>query len=349
MRHDIEPIVIIDTEFLQTATRQACLLLRASGSTFHVCAHRNALATASQIEIADAAHGNASSCADAFSCAASYGTTQETWAGQLPMRMGPLAELLGLVCERRQAITYTSAKSAAMLAVPAIWRDRVHGVLVVTDDLPSRRFDEQDATLLESLAEMTAAALHQAERLTRMTAQFRALHTIDVALTSSLQLDRVLNLILEKAIGLVGAEHGSLRLLNPDTGELVLKAHLGDGWTPEIRAYTFQSGHGIVGWVAENLQPYLCPDAHSDPQNVLLFDEMHSGVAVPLLRRPGEAAHGNAFEHDELLGGPILMGVLLLESTRLAAFDQRDVELLEALAQKRSLPSRMRPSTTSFN
>ena len=44
---------------------------------------------------------------------------------------------------------------------------------------------------------------------------------------------------------------------------------------------------------------------------------------MPLLRRPGEAP-----EHDELLG------VLLLESTRLAAFDRRDVELLEALAQE---------------
>jgi signal transduction histidine kinase len=50
---------------------------------------------------------------------------------------------------------------------------------------------------------------------------------------------------------------------------------------------------------------------------------MRSGVAVPLLRGPSEVP-----VHDELLG------VLLLESTRLAAFDQQDVELLEALAQE---------------
>ena len=40
-----------------------------------------------------------------------------------------------------------------------------------------------------------------------MTAQFRTLHTIDVALTSSLESERVLNLILEKAAELVNAEH----------------------------------------------------------------------------------------------------------------------------------------------
>jgi signal transduction histidine kinase len=156
-----------------------------------------------------------------------------------------------------------------------------------------------------------------------MTAQFRALHVIDVALTSSLQLDRVLNLILEKAVYLVGAEHGSLRLLNPDTNELVLKAYLGEGWTPSIRAYRFRLGQGITGWVAEHRQPYLCRDAHSDPQNVVLFEEMRSGVAVPLLSRLVEDP-----ARDELLG------VLLLESTRLATFDQHDVELLEALAQE---------------
>jgi signal transduction histidine kinase len=291
MHQDIEPLEVIDTGFLQGAIRQASLLLRASGSAFYVCQ-----AGHEQIELA-----------------ASYGTAQEPCT----------EELLGQVCECRQAIMTAQAGSPTVLAVPSIWCDTVHGVLVVTDDLPDRTFDEQDAALLQSLAEMTASALHQAERLTRMTAQFRALHTIDIALTSSLELDRVLELILEKATGLVRAEHGSLRLLNPESGELVLRAQLGKGWTPEVRAYTFQSGHGIVGWVAENLQPYLCPDAHNDPQNVLLFEEMRSGVAVPLLRKPGQAP-----EHDELLG------VLLLESTRLAAFDRQDVELLEALAQE---------------
>jgi signal transduction histidine kinase len=155
-----------------------------------------------------------------------------------------------------------------------------------------------------------------------MTAQFRALHVIDTALTSSLQLDRVLSLILDKAVSLVGAEHGSLRLLNPETGELVLKAHMGEGWTPEVRAYTFPIGHGITGWVAQHRQPYLCPDAHHDPQNVVLFEEMRSGVAVPLLVGTGQV------EAERVLG------VLLLESTRLAAFDQNDIELLQALAQE---------------
>jgi signal transduction histidine kinase len=65
---------------------------------------------------------------------------------------------------------------------------------------------------------------------------------------------------------------------------------------------------------------------------VVLFEEMESGVAVPLITHLAgaldEQAGGAAEEKQELLG------VLLLESTRPAAFDQQDVELLEAMAQE---------------
>jgi signal transduction histidine kinase len=75
--------------------------------------------------------------------------------------------------------------------------------------------------------------------------------------------------------------------------------------------------------VAENRRPYLCPDVREDSLYVVLFENMRSSVAVPLqYRREGP------FKPDAFLG------VLLLESSRLAAFDQQDVELLEALAQE---------------
>ncbi|MGD8793277.1 MAG: GAF domain-containing sensor histidine kinase, partial [Anaerolineae bacterium] len=231
--------------------------------------------------------------------------------------------LLSRACRAQEAVYACCPGDLSVLAVPCSWREAVRGVLVVADARPERIFDEADAALLQPLADLAAAALRQADRLARMTAQFRALHVIDLALTSSLQLDRVLNLILEEATYLVDAEHGSLRLLNPETGELVLKAHLGEGWTAEVQAYTFEIGQGITGWVAQHRQPYLCADAHHDPQNVVLFTEMQSGVAVPLLARVEEEPEGEQ-----------LLGVLLLESTRLGAFDVHDVELLEALAQE---------------
>jgi signal transduction histidine kinase len=282
---------VVDTVFLESTVQQATLLLRASGSAFYLC---------------DLAR-------DQIALAVMHNLEQVCWDEELVLR----------VCECREALVELGPEGLAVLAVPSIWRGVVSGVLLVADDSPDRTFDEQDIGLLQSLADLTASMVRQAERLTRMTEQFRALHVIDTALTSSLQLDRVLKLILEKAIYLVGAEHGSLRLLNAETGELILKAHLGEGWTPEIRAYRLRVGQGITGWVAEHKTPYLCADAHQDPQNVVLFEQMQSGVAVPLLLGLDEQGEGNG-----------VIGVLLLESTRRDAFDEHDIELLEALAQE---------------
>jgi GAF domain-containing protein len=280
----------IETDFLESTVQQATLLLRAGASAFYLC---------------DKKEGS-------FSLAATHNLLEPPWD----------EGLLERVVQTRQAVVDGDRPLPKLVAVPSIWRDHVRGVLVVSDPAPDRVFSDQDIALLQPLADLAAAVLLQAERLSRMTAQFHALHVIDIALTSSVQLDRVINLILEKAVGLVGAEHGSLRLLNPESGELVLRAYLGEGWTAEVRAYTFEIGHGITGWVAEHRRPYLCLDAHTDPQNVILFEEMQSGVAVPLLTRLDQEE-----EQTQLLG------VLLLESTRPAAFDQHDVELLEALAQ----------------
>jgi len=281
---------VVNTHFLDSAVQQASLLVRAGGSAFYLC----------------------DPVCEQFELAATHGPREVPWSEDLLLR----------AARSQQAVTAESHESPAVIAVPSVWRDTVRGVLLVADSTPHRTFSEQDAALLQPLAELTAAAMYQTERLTRMTAQFRALHVIDVALTSSLQLDRVLNLILEKATGLVGAEHGSLRLLDSKTGELVLRAHLGEGWTPEVCAYTFRLGHGITGWVAQHQRPYLCYDALNDPLNVVLFEQMRSGVAVPLLGGLGAETQPDRVQ-----------GVLLLESTRLSVFDQQDVELLEALAQ----------------
>jgi len=231
------------------------------------------------------------------------------------------SRILQQVYQTRKLIRQKRTGHASLIAVPLIQFDIALGIMVAMDENPDRIFDNQEVDLLLSMADHVALVIQQAKRLSRMTAQFQALHDIDLALTSSLELARVLDLILEKAVDLVGAESGSLRQIDPDTGKLVLKAHIGSGWTPEALAFIPEKG--IVRWVAEHRYPYLCLDLSKDPQNIVLFEGMRSSVAVPLLV-------GQKSEET----GDKLLGVLLLESSQLAAFDQQDVQLLEALAQE---------------
>ena len=282
---------ILDPDFLQSVVRQASYQCRADGSGFYLWD--------SELE--------------RISLVATHNMQQMPWDEGLPER----------VISSREATIEAFADRAVSLAAPLIWQDAVRGVLIVFDRNVKRTFRERDAALLQSLADMTASMAQQNERLARMTTQFRTLHTIDVALTSSLELERVLKLILEKAAELVGAEHGSLRQLEAESGKLVLKAYYGDGWTPDKLAYTPRIGQGIARWVAEKRRPYLSPDVRNDPLNIVLFEDMRSSISVPL-----QFGQEDPSEPDSLLG------VLLLESARVAAFDQQDVELLEALAQE---------------
>jgi len=231
------------------------------------------------------------------------------------------SRMLQQVYQTRKLIRQKRTGQASLIAAPLIQFDIALGILVAMDENLDRIFNDQEVDLLLSMADHVALVIQQAKRLSRMTAQFQALHDIDLALTSSLELARVLDLILEKAVDLVGAKSGSLRQIDPDTGKLVLKAHLGSGWTPEALAFIPEKG--IVRWVAEHRHSYLCLDLSKDPQNIVLFEGMRSSVAVPLLV-------GQKSEES----GDKLLGVLLLESSQLAAFDQQDVQLLEALAQE---------------
>jgi signal transduction histidine kinase len=281
----------LDPDFLQSVVRQASYQCRADGSGFYLWDSEK----------------------ERISLVATHNLQQVPWDERLP----------GRVIRSREAMRETCPDRSVALAAPLIWQDAARGVLIVFDGDPKRRFRERDAALLQSLADMTASVAQQNERLARMTTQFRTLHTIDVALTSSLELERVLDMILEKAAELVGAEHGSLRQLDPESGKLVLRAHYGDGWTPEKLAYTPRIGQGIARWVAENRRPYLSPDVRDDPLNVVLFEDMRSSISVPL-----------QYGREDPSNPDSLLGVLLLESSRVAAFDQQDVELLEALAQE---------------
>jgi len=282
---------ILDPDFLQSVVRQATYQCRADGSCFYLWDPDK----------------------ERLSQVASHNLQHIPWEEGLPER----------VMNAGEAMAETGSDRSVSLAAPLIWQDAVHGILIVFDGNVERRFRKRDMALLQSLADMTASVGQQNERLARMTAQFRTLHTIDVALTSSLESERVLNLILDKAAELVNAEHGSLRQLDPESGKLVLKAHYGDGWTPENLAYTPRIGQGIARWVAENRRPYLSSDVRNDPLNIVLFEDMRSSISVPL-----------QYGLEEPTQPDSLLGVLLLESSRVAAFDQQDVELLEALAQE---------------
>lgn len=93
--------------------------------------------------------------------------------------------------------------------------------------------------------------------------------------------------LLASALAAVGAEDGSLILLDEEKGELVFAVVHGEA-RDQLSGYRMPLGEGIAGWVAQNRLPEILRDPRNDQRFNPLVDEMlgfrtRSIAAVPLL------------------------------------------------------------------
>lgn len=123
-------------------------------------------------------------------------------------------------------------------------------------------------------------ALQQTNRqLKQRLQQLEALQSIGRALTSALDMQSVLSRVIEAAVGLTGAEEGSILLHDDKTGELTMVAskNFDEAFVHTFRIRTEDS---IAGEVIRTGQPYLLGAAA--PQKIKTAYLVHSLVYVPL-------------------------------------------------------------------
>ena len=81
--------------------------------------------------------------------------------------------------------------------------------------------------------------------------------------SSVLDLDRLLELIIDTATGIMEAKASSLLLLDRKSRKLYFKVATGEKGE-EVRKYEINMGQGIAGFVAEKGEPLLIPDVRKD-------------------------------------------------------------------------------------
>ena len=116
-----------------------------------------------------------------------------------------------------------------------------------------------------------------------------AVVAIGKALTSSLDLHRVLVTIMLRVSELLHPRQYTLLLSDEKTGELVFEVVVGEG-SAALQGLRLKPGEGIAGWTATNKQPLLVVDVAKDPRFAARFDEVSqvttkSILAVPLVAR----------------------------------------------------------------
>ncbi len=172
------------------------------------------------------------------------------------------------VWETRQPLIVNDAH-AAVVGAPVSWRDEFWGVLSVTADAP-RAFSPLDADLLSQLAAQSAVSLRNA-RLLQLEREQRelaeALREAAVAVSSTLDLDQVLDRILEQISHVVPGDTADVGLIEDDQARVVR-------WRGYERLGLEAPAPGAVLQISQipNLQqliqtgePIVIPDTSSNP------------------------------------------------------------------------------------
>jgi len=214
----------------------------------------------------------------------------------------------------------------SMIAVPLKLEQKVIGVLYLNDANP-HSFTETEVSLLSTLATQAAIAIVNArllqntsEALEKRVAEMETLQEINDAITSTLEINTILEMILDRALELTEATDGTVQLVSESEQELVLK--MARGATQAVVGARLGMGEGVTGRAAQDGRVYRISDVQS-PQWARIYRAyvpgMRSELAVPM-----------RFESQ-------VVGVINLESADTGAFSEDDARLLEGLARQAAI------------
>lgn len=147
--------------------------------------------------------------------------------------------------------------------------------------------------------------------------------------------------VLDTALDAVNTDHGSLLLLDEDTGELVFVLVRGP-FSERLTGVRLAPGEGIAGWALRYGEPVLVPDVRFDPRWTTRIDEYtqwqtHTVLAVPLISKGRKLGvlealnprHGMPFTEEDqgilMLVGQ-LAALVLDQADRLSSESQEEGE-----------------------
>jgi sigma-B regulation protein RsbU (phosphoserine phosphatase) len=204
----------------------------------------------------------------------------------------------------------------SLICVPLLRREKLLGVVVAMNKLYGKEFTPDDLKVFSSLADQVAIALDNSylyRKAKKETMEKEILLDVDRLISSSLNLDEVLELILDSLKRLVKYDAAAIFLIDKEkneVGEIKTK-----GFDPAIEPdLILKLGQGLVGWVAVNRQTVIVPDVKKDPRYIEARHETKSEIVAPIIT-------------DQRT-----IGVFNLESDRVNSYDYGDLNLLTAFA-----------------
>jgi len=209
----------------------------------------------------------------------------------------------------RKERAYVEAGAEGMLselAVPVKIKDKVLGVLNV-ESKRLEAFDEKDRELLETLASHTAIAISNLKRREKLS----TLNIYGRNLNRAESLEDVYKVTLKAMEKTLGFEYASIMMVQGKMLRLVSQRGYSNNLSLNLPLF---GEKGVTVKAARTGKPIFVPDIRKEKTYVLGKPKMLSELAVPI-----------KVEKE-------VLGVLNVESKKIAGFDEEDRELLEILA-----------------
>lgn len=223
-------------------------------------------------------------------------------------------------CTRRGISPDENAIHAWMSVPLNAGTDTIGAVSLGSRDL-SVRYTGDQVELLQAIADLVAGAIIKSRLLDesqKRTRQMATLNEITRSLTSTLELDPLLNRILGSAVEILDCEAGSLLLIDEQTGELVFEVAIGPVGA-DLEGQRLPPGVGLVGKAVTTKQAIIQNDVRRSED---WFN----------------ADKDTGFSTKDLMVVPlvvkgIVIGVLeILNKEDRSPFNLKDLELLTAFA-----------------
>jgi diguanylate cyclase (GGDEF)-like protein len=161
---------------------------------------------------------------------------------------------------------------------------------------------------------MSEAAVPERRRQLQEVAIF---NDVAKALTSSLNLDSILQTIMDKMAEFFRPDTWSLLMVDEQKDELYFAIAVGDA-AETLKTVRLKVGEGIAGWVAKNGESLIVPDVYNDARFSKRIDEMTKWKTRSIICVPLKSKHR-------------VLGVIQLINCAMESFGEQEMFFLHAL------------------
>jgi diguanylate cyclase (GGDEF)-like protein len=151
----------------------------------------------------------------------------------------------------------------------------------------------------------------------RQSQELAIFHDVAKALTSSLELDSILQTIMEKMAEYFRPDTWSLLMIDHERDEMYFAIAVGTA-AEALKNVRLKVGEGVAGYVAQNGERVIVPDVYSDPRFAKRIDEMTRWETRSVVCFP-------------LRSGSRVLGVIQLVNVDMDHFGDQEIYFLQSL------------------